>query len=182
MFSDVSSEQGFITTAGGRSADFTEGRGGRLTVVRGYGDDLTQGGCAAISEDYPICEEVQPNVVLFMMFPEAKSICDLAPSVLFSPLAIVEINLPTNPTINGFRFISPFLSQNLAEELNAVMRDTLGYALETGATKCDSASQAAFDGRIAELVERIKANLVDRDTNENIDSIRHIAESILFLR
>ena len=180
-FSSISPEMAFLLMAGGRSEDFTEGRGGILTDFNGY-DDLSQGGCASIREDYPICEEIQPNVVLFMKFPEAKNICDLVPGVLFSPLAIVEINLPANPTINGFRFISPFLSPLLVEALNTDIRDILGYTPETGATTCDSASQVEFDGRIAELVKNIKANMVDSDTTENVDSIRHIAESILFLR
>jgi len=179
-FSALSSEQASLIQAGGRSKDFAEGRGGMVTDFLGYGDSSSQSRCASMKDFIPICEEIKSNVVLFMDFPEAKHICDPSPGVLYSPIAIIEINLPDNPTINGFRFVSPFLSESMAEELNAGVRDILGYAPDTGPTKCGSSSQTEFDGRVKELVEGIRANSVDSDTSENINTFKHIAESVMF--
>jgi hypothetical protein len=178
--SALSPEQAPLILAGGRSRDFTEGRGGMITDFMGFGDGLSQNRCASARDLIPICEEIQPNVVLLMDFPKAKHICDPTPGVLYSPIAIIEINLPDNAWINGFRFVSPFLSELLAGDLRADMRDVLGFTPDSGSTRCDSASQTEFDSRVRGLIEGIEAKSVDSGTNENINTFRHIAESVTF--
>jgi hypothetical protein len=179
-FDALSVEQASVILAGGRSKDFSEGRGGMITDFKGFGDNSSQTRCASVREFIPICHEIKLNVVLLLDFPEARSICDPVPGTLYSPIAILDINLPTNPVINGFRFVSPFLSGHSLEKLNADLRETLGYALETGPTSCDDSSRAEFDRRINDLIEKIMAGTVDQGTSDNIATIEHIAQSIIF--
>jgi len=179
-FSALTAEQASGILAGGRSQDFTEGRGGMITDFFGYSDSSSQSICASTKDFAAICEEVKPNVVLLMHFPEARYICDSAPGTLYSPIAIIEINLPGNPTINGFRFVAPFLSEQAAEKLNTDMRDILGYAPDAYPTLCGDASRVNFDNMINELVEGIKVGSVDSGTSENIARFEHIAQSVIF--
>jgi hypothetical protein len=182
-FSAFSSEQNLTVIAGGRSKDFAEGRGGLRTDFKGYAGLSSQSRCDAIKEYIPICEEIKADVVLLMEFPKAHHICEVPPGTLYRPITIIEINLPANPTINGFVFISPFLSEQEEERLLADMRAILGYDPESGArTRCSDANQAQLDRRIGELVRRIENDEIDNETRENIAKLNHIAQSITFRR
>jgi hypothetical protein len=116
-----------------------------------------------------------------MHFPNAQFICNPAPGRIPYPIAIIEINLPDNPLINGFVFVSPFLSEELTEDLKSDKRDILGYAPPTVVpTKCDSASQAEFDDEINDLIESIITGSVDDETKGNIQQLEYIAASVTF--
>jgi hypothetical protein len=178
-FIGTSSEILSAIKAGGRSKDFGEARGGMFTDFRGYGDESYQNRYDNIKA--PICRGIQPNVILTMNFPQARYICDSGPGSISTPRALIEINLPENPLINGFVFISPFLSAQLTEKLNEDKLDILGYSPRTTvATKCDSASRAEFDNKINELIENIKVGSVDTDTNNNIQQLEYVAVSVIF--
>jgi hypothetical protein len=172
----------FPLMAGGRSKDFTEGRGGIFTDFRDYGDNYSsQNRCHDVQAYRPICEEIQTNVVLLMGFPDAHSICEMFPGGIFTPIIFIEINLPANATINGFVFVTHFLSDMEMNALVADMRDILGYDLATGdAAICGDADQEAFDRRMVELVQRIENGQIDDQTKENIAQLREMAESITF--
>ena len=180
-FIGTSSEHLHPITVGGRSKDFGEARGGMFTDFRGYGDESYLDRCDNFKNFSPVCREIQPNVILIMIFPQARYICDPGPGSFSTPLAFIEINLPEDPLINGFVFISPFLSAQQQELLYGDMRDILGYSRETLVpNKCDEANQVEFDNKINELVESISAGSVDTDTNNNIQQLEHVAASVVF--
>ncbi len=180
-FIGTSSEYLHPIEAGGRSKDFGEARGGMFTDFRGYGDESYQDRCDNFKKFAPVCREIQPNVILTMIYPQARYICDPGPGSFSTPLAFIEINLPENPLINGFVFISPFLSQQQQDILNAHLDDILGRSPKTlVATNCDSSSQVEFDNKINELIENIRTGSVDNNTNNNIQQLEYVAASVIF--
>lgn len=173
---------GFPLMAGGRSKDFGEGRGGMYTDFLGYGDNYSaQNRCSDMRAYTPICEEIQTDVALLMKFPDARSICESVPGVLFTPIILLEINLPADATISGFVFVTPFLSEAETDDLVADMRDILGYDPETGgAAMCGDADQETFDRRMAELTQRVRIDQIDDQTKESITQIRKLGASVIF--
>lgn len=179
-FIGITAEHAFLIRGGGRSKDFSEARGGTFTDFRGYGDKPYQDRCNDIKNFVPICREIKPNVILTMHFPNAQFICDPAPGSIPYPIAMIEINLPYNPLINGFVFVSSFLSERLTENLNNDSRNILGFDPVRMPTKCDSESQAEFDNEVNKLIENIKTGSVDNDTNNNIQQLEYMASSVIF--
>ncbi len=180
-FVGTSSEHLFPIKAGGRSTDFGEARGGMLTDFRGYGNESFQDICDSIASFAPICKEIQPKVMLTMRFPKARYICDPGPGSFSNPLAFIEISMPENPLINGFVFISTFLSKQQQELLNDNMHDILGYSREALVpTKCDEANRVEFENQINELIENIRTGTLDAETIENIRQLEYLATSVTF--
>jgi hypothetical protein len=182
-FSAFSSEQNLTVRAGGRSKDFAEGRGGVRTDFKGYADRSYQSRCDDIKAYIPICEVMKVDVVLLMEFPDAFHICEDPPGTLYRPITRIEINLTANPMINGFVFISPFLSEQEEDRLLADMHEILGYDPESRVSiTCSDANQLELDRRIGELVRRIENDEIDNETRENIAKLRHMAQSVTFHR
>ncbi len=159
--------------AGGRSHDFSEGRGAFITDFMGFGARLPQEVCARFGA--AICNPVQPGVILMMAFPKAGFLCNPGPGLFYFPVAIVAVNLPRNPQINGFVFASNFLSSQSESGLMGILDVS-----DMGAQKCDDASQQQFDARVKEIVANIEAGTVDSETSENIAALMRLAESIRF--
>jgi hypothetical protein len=172
-----------VILAGGRSADFTEGRGGMLTDFAGSGP-LGLGGlspeawCDRLTA--AICTVVQSNVVLAFRFVAAEPLCNLPdPSPFEHPLAFVWVLLPDNPQINGFVFAAPFLSDEAAEHVLELRREILGWSPETYHTRCAPDQQAAFDEALGLYLADLDAGQVDAETLENVAALRHLAESVV---
>ena len=174
-FEDLIARQIFEAATGGLSRDFSKGIEAGLTSFSGYGSTDSHR-CLALQNIAPICEVIKPQVIFLMRFPESNSVCDPYADTIFSPVILVEINLPGNPKINGFVFVYPFLSQKARQGIFAI----LGYMDSSGATRCDPTSQEQFDIKIAELIAAIEAGTVDDETRQNINKLKHLAESIIF--
>jgi hypothetical protein len=171
-----------IIQAGGRSADFTEGRGATLTDFSGSG---TLGFGSASPEEWcerlapTVCRMVQPNVLLEFQFPEAEYLCllpDFYP--LESPLAFVWVLLPDHAQINGFVFVSPFLSDQGNEDMMDRRQEILGWDSVSTHTACGAENQAEFDAEIAAYIAELESGQVDPATLANVAALRHLAESI----
>jgi hypothetical protein len=170
--------------AGGRSAGFTEGRGGMPTDFAGSGPLGFNGAtpeewCAELTASG--CEIVQPNVVLAWRMPEAAGLCDQPDFELqFKQKAFVWVLLPASASINGFVFVAPFLSAEADEHLLDLRRDLLGWDGVSHAV-CSLESQAAFDAEINAYRDDLESGRVDAETLENVAGLRHLAESIASL-
>ncbi|MGC1376404.1 MAG: hypothetical protein WA821_09280, partial [Anaerolineales bacterium] len=117
--------------AGGRSKDFTEGRGGMPTDFAGYGQGGLQvpAGCDSDwHKSFALCKAVGPNVAWMIDLPSAASLCANAggPGFSLTPIFRIEINLPKNPSINGFVFQAPFISAQFADRLKSVLYPLIG--------------------------------------------------------
>jgi hypothetical protein len=170
-----------IVNAGGRSADFTEGRGGMVTDfagsgVMGFNDATPADWCAALTAS--LCEVVQPNVVLALRMPEALGLCDSPDFELqFRQRAYVWVLLPDNPSVNGFVFVAPFLSAEGDEHLLDLREELLGWD-GTSHTTCTPDTQAEFDAEVAAYLADLENGEADADTLEMVAGLRHLAESI----
>lgn len=164
----TSNNTGVGIEAGGRSRRFAEGRGRKFT-------DFSGG--ATCSSTTPLCETMQSGVVFNLAFPQANEFCSPGPGRLGLPIATVAINLPTHPSINGFIFITHFLSQNLSDELT----QTLGPGDPQGSRyRCNEEDQKLFDAKVQALIQQVRSGTVDATTQENLNQLRHLARSITF--
>lgn len=170
--------------AGGRSKDFSEGRGGMSTDFAGYGDvglQFKKKACDSIWNDsFPICQEVTAGVAWMIQFPNAKYICNSAPGFYTKPIFRIEVNLPNNPTVNGFVFEAPFLSEKLSIQVKNDLYPLLGLGPDMFPTKCSDADQKAFDAKLIAFVEMINMKTTDRETQRKLDELIHLATSIQF--
>ncbi len=158
--------------AGGRSRDFSEGRGAFITDFRGIEGELD------CSQEYfkpGLCQQIAPQVILIYQFPKAQPICEDGSDPLYAPIAVIKINLPDNPVINGFVFVSRWLGKEAQLELNRI----LGMQLTPGpALYCDEARQAAYDARVQEIIEAIRAGDLDMESEKNLRFFVRLARSI----
>jgi hypothetical protein len=161
--------------AGGRSRDFSESRGSGITDFKGFLNASPREICGSTIAT-PYCVTVQPNVFFKIQVPEAKYICDPGPGMIFEPVGLIFVNLPENPQINGFIFASPFLSDPLQDELDAL----LGITADQGATLCDLSSLQAYDQRVKDIVDAFLGNRLEYDSQHNLELLIHLAHSIRF--
>ncbi|MCL7453404.1 MAG: hypothetical protein M8467_10195 [Anaerolineae bacterium] len=171
--------------AGGRSVDFSEGRGAMPTDFGGYEHAGWQrtSACAGSGDwfrnSYPVCQQVNENVAWMIRFPNASVLCeDVLGNWQTMPVFRIEINLPDKPTINGFIFEAPFFSEQFAGRLQNALYPLLGARLDWRASKCDEASREAFDAQLMALIETITNRTADAETLENVDELVYLAESI----
>lgn len=171
--------------AGGRSKDFSEGRGGMPTDFSGYTSSKDR--CADVSDLYPICLAIKSDVVWMIRFPDSEDFCyfiaaDVVSKTKWQPIVRIEINLPINSTIQGFVFEAPFLSAQLLEQLNSDLLPLLGLGSESSTRNCDPSNRQIFDSQVQDYIERVKIKLLDDRTLENLDGLIHLANSITFQR
>ena len=167
--------------AGGRSRDFSEGRGWMPTDFAGYGDVGIQSKESCEPRDlYPLCEEVRPDVAWMIRFPNAKFLCDGFLSTMLYPTFRIEINSPTNPIINGFVFEAPLFSEQFYGEVESNLYPLLGLDAEMRPTKCDDESQQAFDAKLKAFLDKLTNKSADNETLKNLDELTHLANSIVF--
>jgi hypothetical protein len=168
--------------AGGRSKDFSEGRGGVSTDFAGYGDkglQFKKGACDSNWKDsFPICQTVTNDVAWMIQFPNARYICNSAPGFYTKPVFRIEINLPNNPTINGFIFEAPSFSEQFSNEVKNDLYPLLGLGLDMVPTKCSEADQKAFDAKLKILLENISTKAIDGETQRKLDELMHLVNSI----
>jgi hypothetical protein len=162
--------------AGGRSRDFAEGRGGILTDFLGFGSDPAgaQSTCQHFAAD--ICKAVQPGVVFMMRLLKSDLSCNPELQVA-SEIGMVAVNMPQGPKINGFLFASGILSDQLENDLDAILSSDPKIRQE----KCeDAALRQQFDAKVNEIKDAIEAGTVDIETQANIDRLLYLARSIQF--
>lgn len=168
---------------GGRSRDFSEGRGGMFTDFHGYDapgvTSSNRCGLDDVGGRFAHCQPVSAQVVVLLAVPQASDYCPQpGPGGITQPLAFVEINLPENPTINGFTIVLPALSAVGEAQFAAALRDTLGEVVGGAPTNCDAATQQAFDARMAQLTTAILVGELDDETTRRWADVLHLAESV----
>jgi hypothetical protein len=168
--------------AGGRSIDFSEGRGAMPTDFGGYGHGGLQKESACDTrwnDSYPVCRQITSDVAWMIRFPTANVLCEgVFGSWTTAPTFRVEVNLPKNPTINGFVFEAPLFSEQFADQVETVLYPLLGIRPNTIPSICDESSRQAFDAQLASLIESITDRSADAETLKNVDELIHLAESI----
>lgn len=170
--------------AGGRSIDFSEGRGGMSTDFAGYGDKGLQFKGEVCDSNwnnvFPICQDVNGNVAWMIRFPKASYICESPPGFYTTPVFRIEVNLPTNSKINGFVFEAPFYSEQFLNQVKDDLYPLLGLGSDMLPTKCGELDQLAFDNQLKSFLEKINTRTIDDQTQRKIDELIHLATSIRF--
>lgn len=161
-----------MLTAGGRSHDFAEGREAFLTDFIGIPGELD---CSSEHFEPGLCQQIAPQIILIYEFPQARWVCDPSPGTFYQPRAVLKINLPDNPVINGFVFATNFLSQSVQTELDRILNLTL---VPGPPLRCDEAHQAAYDAKVQEIIEAIRAGDLDMESEKNLRFFVRLARSI----
>jgi len=169
--------------AGGRSKDFSEGRGGVSTDFAGYGNTGIQlkESCDPNQQSlFPVCQKVSSNVAWMIRLPDAEYICNSAPGFYTTPVFRIEVDLPDNPKINGFVFEAPFYSEQFSNEVKNELYPLLGLESDMIPTRCDEKSQQAFDAKLKVFLDNLTNKLADSETLKKLDALTHLANSINF--
>lgn len=95
---------------GGRSRDFSEGRGPMYTDQNGFTDYATKDICSGWVA--AMCEELGPGALRIVILPQAEWLCSDAMMFQRFPRGILVLDLPQHPLINGFSFTFPLLSDD----------------------------------------------------------------------
>ena len=183
-FSEYSATETKYILTGGISKDFGEPRGGTPLEFAGYGDrSKKEEGCDSKWQDtYPICQKVSHDVTWMIQLPNANYFCNSPNGPIYYSRALfrIEINLPNNPTINGFVFESSFSSDELSNQLENDLYPILGIGTAMFPTKCSDEDQKAFDKKLDAIIEKINERTIDDETQNNIDELIHLTTSIKF--
>jgi hypothetical protein len=99
--------------AGGRSSDYSIGRGPRYTDQGGFGGQDVGNLCAAWVA--AICQELGSSALLIVMLPQAERLCSDAMMFQPVPRGILVLDLPQHPLIHGFSFSFELMSAEAAE-------------------------------------------------------------------
>jgi hypothetical protein len=171
--------------AGGRSRDYDGRRGGMPTDFWGF--SLTEDRCNEVKDQYPVCQVIKPDVVWMERFPNAEDFCyrisaEEFPQTKWQPIVRIEVNLPNNPSIQGFVFEAPFLSNQLSELLNNDLLPFISLGSATRIRNCSASNMQSFDTQVQAYIERVKAKDLDEATLQNLDELLHLANSITFQR
>ena len=158
----------------GRSGSFVPPLGSGLTAFPGFISELLPERCQQFSPAQ-ICQEIQPQVVLVLVFPRAREICDPAPGDLSSPLAILALNLPDHPSINGFVFYRGFLSSFQEARFAENRADLLSPPTGRG---CTNFLRSQFNVRVIEMVAGVRNDRLDEVTAANVLKWVALGESI----
>ena len=161
-------------TAGGRSKDYSAGRGGYIADFSGFNGQSSDKICAEFNAT--TCTEINKRIISMIVAPKYDDICPPSPGQYpFSK--VVAIDLPDNSKINGLVFEYAFLSNELNKEVYGI--------LGTDFEKCynpDPAIQKIFDDKVKEVLEKIVAKSLDQQTLNNIEGFDHFVNSIKFYK
>lgn len=153
---------------GGRSRDFSEGRGRMYTDQPGFGGRSQDEICAVWRAE--ICRELRPGVLLLGMFPRGQWYCSDAMIHTSSPRVLLAIDLSQHAQIHGFGFTWSLMTP---EQEAALQSDWY-----SGGRLCDPENQATFDAWMAEIRQGVKAGAADAEMQRRYDAMLHLAESI----
>jgi hypothetical protein len=179
-FHSATISDAYLPETGGLSIDFAEGRDQHQTDFAGFGNSGLPADSCEDRDLYPICNDTSPDVKWMIRFPNAKYFCEVSHRDT-SPVFRIEINLPDNPTINGFVFIVPFLSEPLYEEIK---KDIYSLFLKgpemmpSYPEACYPENRQPFDEEVKKFIERLQARSLDAETLMNLDDLIHLAGSI----
>jgi hypothetical protein len=154
------------SVAGGRSKDYSEGRGPRFDDTAGFTGRTDEEICAFFSA--AICQKLSPGAVLLGILPQADGLC----SDFFQPFprGILVLDLPQHPLINGFSFSFPFLSPEAEKAFQAQW-----YGEEK---ICDPAVKEQFGKEMVQLKADLLAGRADAAIQQRYAAMIELAQSV----
>jgi hypothetical protein len=154
--------------AGGRSRDFSEGRGPRYTDQSGFNGQPAAASCPT----WPgmTCSELSQSALLVVMLPQAEWLCSDA--MMFTPIprAILVLDLPEHPLINGFSFSFELMS---AEATEAFREEWYMHGKD-----CEPETKAELSAAMEQLRQDLQAGTAAAEIQQRYDAMIQIAESV----
>ncbi len=152
---------------GGRSADFSEGRGSMYTDQKGFDTRTAQEFCEAQRAE--LCQEVREGVLLMGFFPQASWYCSDAMFFTTTPRIIIAVDMPNHPLIKGFGMTDSLFPPNMAAEWEAARR---------GEHYCTPEGRAEHTQEMEALRQDLPAGTADPEVQARYDAMMRLAESI----
>ena len=155
------------SAAGGRSSDFSEGRGPTYTDATGFNGRSSEEICAGWMA--ALCQQLSPSAVLIVMLPQAEWLCSDAMFVPI-PRGILVLDLPQHPLIQGFSFSFELMSAEVAE---AFREEWYMHGRD-----CEPETKAELSAAMEQLRQDLQAGTADAEIQQRYDAMIQIAESI----
>lgn len=153
--------------AGGRSDNFSEGRGPMYTDQSGFQGRAPAELCA--DWQATTCEEVAPGVIFMVLYPKAAWFCSDGMAPTTSPRALIAVDLAHHPLIHGFGFTAALLPPTQETEWQARWFDN--RTQET----CAAPAQAEFDQAVTDLRTALTAGTADPEIQARYDGLHAFA-------
>lgn len=150
---------------GGRSLDCSEPRSPSMTDYP-YSAYKVEQVCNYMGKS--LCLEeggIEASVHLTMVFPKAETVCSPSEGAKKGVYGAVTVDLPDHPVIQGIILLAPLLSDGTQAKLSST-------------DACGSDNATRYDQVIVELIEQIEAGTVDAETQEIVNTLRHLANSV----
>lgn len=128
-------------------------------------------GCAGAT----VCEEIAPNILVTLHFPNARYLCDPAPGMTYVAFGAVVVHLPENSLVNVFYFAGPTINKELNDELVSILVNLDHYE-----RNCNEDTIQLFNDQLDEIIVWVENGALDEISNQNIKTLYHIAHSIKF--
>jgi hypothetical protein len=153
--------------AGGRSSDFSIGRGPSYTDQGGFGGQDVANLCAGWVA--AICQELGSSALLIVMLPQAEWLCSDAMFVPI-PRGILVLDLPQHPLIHGFSFSFELMSAEAAE---AFREEWYMHGRD-----CKPETKAELGAAMEQLRQDLQVETAVAEIQQRYDAMIQIAESI----
>jgi hypothetical protein len=124
-----------------------------------------------------VCKAIQEKVVMELDFPSGEEICMPGPGSLYRPVGLVRIDLPDNPYINGFVFVSKLISNEVAQRLDML----LFFDPENWETQCSQENISAYDEEVQKILAEMITGSLDEESTQHFNNLLHLANSVEFL-
>lgn len=163
---------------GGRSKYYGAPREAFPTDFGGFEHGFESWRCDETEERLSWCEWiVEDRILMAWEFPKAEMVCrEPYADVFYLPRVWIIIDLPENDTINGFVFLTNFLSESQVQRLDAAISISDPMQLRV----CNPETMANFDRIMTEFAGQVKRGDIDDESQKVLDMIRAVAESIRF--
>lgn len=156
------------SVAGGRSRDFGAGRGPMYTDQSGFNGQPAAASCPT----WPgmSCRELSQSALLIVMLPHAEWLCSDA--MMFTPIprAILVLDLPEHPLINGFSFSFALLST----EAEAAFQEEW----YSDGKNCAPETKVELGREMEQLQLDLQAGNAEAEIQMRYDAMIHLAESV----
>ena len=156
------------SAAGGRSRNFSEGRGYMYTDAKGFNGHSAEEICA--DRRAAMCQELGPGALLIVLLPQAEWLCSDAMMFHAIPRSILVLDLPEHPLINGFAFTFQLLSA----QAEAAFRDEW----YSDGKQCAPETKVELGSTIEQLRQDLEAGTAVAEIQQRYDAMIQIAESI----
>lgn len=154
--------------AGGRSRDFSEGRGPYYTDQSGFNGQSAESLCEAWAA--VICQELSPGAIAIGILPQAEWLC--GDHMMFRPIprGILILDLPEHPLINGFAVSFSLLSPEAAA---AFYEEWYSDGM-----RCQEETKSKLALAMDQLRQDLLAGTADPEIQLRYDTLIELAHSI----